>query len=417
MEPAGYDCVFITGEWVTNQTALKKKLVLKQATPVAVFVETQTGDIKAAVDFLSQTVCQDLPLAKHAMTAGPYMFKVFNRQTVRNKAKIKREGPNGSILSQSTFLLCAWYNQPPAPHKPKSTQFLTSNNSNAILDEIADHGPVEAARVVFDLGPAENKPPTKHSGEFDYYFPLHGQDGELRPRKAFIPRTARRSRMFQAFVASAPLSTLVAAKRSLHERVRMSGAVESAPVSKSSECDDEGNNKLIVLSQNSIDLVTAIPIETDATDIRQIYLPMLCKSIRARKKHAQARKAPGGASTDGDCAPTENKRRKTGIAAPKCISLEMRSFLQDQCGIEVPPEGVSRTTVVKAIPAYIKEHGLNKGKTIYPDKALSGLLGVASPGVDFTFFNMQRRFGQHFIEPPAAPQSEDPAAITINKAS
>jgi len=394
----GYDCVFVTGSWDGQQPLLFKGLRLKQQKPVAVFIECPTDKIKETVDTLAD-ISGSLPLAQHAMTVQPYVFKICNRQTVRNKPKIARTGPCGSILSQSTLVLCAWYNAPPAPHKPQTSQCMTTNKPLDILDEIADHAPFDSAKLVVDFGP--HSAVSSGLAEFDRLLPLHGQAGEFQPQKKFVPRTARRSRAFQAFLSTASLPGLLSAQRQLHERLRDGDTPPPAV----------GEPKP---SATQVDLLTALPLGTPPQDIKQLYMPMLTKAVRLRKRQqqqqatAKRKYAEGGGGDKTAAAPPPAKRQATGIATPRPISKALRRFLQDFCDLQVPQAGVPRTAVVKAIPAYIKKHNLNLGKIIHPDKELGIILGEPAPDEPFTFFNMQKRFSKHFLPPEEAQAQAQP---------
>lgn len=244
---------------------------------------------------------------------------------------------------------------------------------------------------MIDFGPASSSP----LAEFDRFFPLHGQNGEFQAQKEFVPRTARRSRAFQAFLATAALPALLSAQRQLHERLR-------AATSEPDGTEEGGSAEALTVGQAHIDLVTALPADTPPADLKRLYIPMLARATRLRKRQKQTRKC----EAPGDAPPA--KRQATGIATPRPITDELRRFLEVCCNMEVPEAGVPRTAVVKAVPAYIKKHNLNIGKIIHPDKELQQILGPPSADSGpFTFFNMQKCFSRHFLPPTATQPAGD----------
>ena len=240
----------------------------------------------------------------------------------------------------------------------------------------------------FHTGSTGSDSDSAQLAEFDRVLPLHGEAGEFIKQKAFVPRTARRTRAFQAFLTSADLSTLLSAQRQLHARLR-------------------GMPDKLALGQPQMDLLNALPPDsTDSADIRTLYLPMLARGIKAHRRRLVKQRP------DVDpLAPqkvVEKPRQPTGIATPKPISQALRRFLSECCDLEVPPEGVPRTVVVKAVPAYIKKHGLNEGKIIKPDTELALILGERdTDDPPLTFFNMQKCFGQHFLKPTDSESDPD----------
>jgi len=106
------------------------------------------------------------------------------------------------------------------------------------------------------------------------------------------------------------------------------------------------------------------------------------------KKYNKKKKKSGG----GNKAPS-------GFAKPAPISSELCAFLDVAEGSEL-----ARTSVTKALNAYIKSHNLqdeNNKRTINPDKALMQLLKL-KPDESITYFNLQKYMKAHFPKKDAS---------------
>jgi chromatin remodeling complex protein RSC6 len=106
------------------------------------------------------------------------------------------------------------------------------------------------------------------------------------------------------------------------------------------------------------------------------------------KKYNKKKKKSGG----GNKAPS-------GFAKPAPISKELCAFLDVAEGSEL-----ARTSVTKALNAYIKSHNLqdeNNKRTINPDKALMQLLKL-KPDESITYFNLQKYMKAHFPKKDAS---------------
>ena len=100
----------------------------------------------------------------------------------------------------------------------------------------------------------------------------------------------------------------------------------------------------------------------------------------------------------------QSKKAPSGFAKPMKLSKELCKFLNIDT-----EEMMARTTVTKAVNAYVKEHGLqnpeNKRELILDDK----LKSIIKPndGETVTFFNLQKYMSCHYIK-EEKPKEEKP---------
>ena len=90
---------------------------------------------------------------------------------------------------------------------------------------------------------------------------------------------------------------------------------------------------------------------------------------------------------------TKGNRTPSGFVKPAPISEELASFLGKDEGTEM-----ARTEVTKEINSYIRENSLQdpkNGRIINPDSKLQKLLKI-KPGMELTYFNLQRYMSPHF---------------------
>jgi chromatin remodeling complex protein RSC6 len=100
----------------------------------------------------------------------------------------------------------------------------------------------------------------------------------------------------------------------------------------------------------------------------------------------------------------KRSRKGTGnggkaFKTPVPITAELQAFL----GLEKGVTSLSRREVNAGLYAYVKSHGLMKGKNIYPDAALRKLLNVTE-STEVTILNFLKFINHHYIKPAPVAQ-------------
>ena len=115
------------------------------------------------------------------------------------------------------------------------------------------------------------------------------------------------------------------------------------------------------------------------------------------------------------------KKRKTqggpvrlyGIAAARSISDELTEFLGLEKGTLI-----SRTTVVKKLNDYVKEHKLQNPERkieILPDEKLGKILNVPDDHGPLTYFTMCKLISHHFPPTKAAEKEKENSGNVVEK--
>lgn len=299
---------------------------------------------------------------------GAYVFKLWHRLTNKNAPKLVQAGPRGCVLTDSVQV---WALQPNRAnvHDTRSPQTVASKKIADVVDHIADHVNT-AQRLAVVFGGEEKAGMQVGSTEFDVY--SVAEKGMVK-KKAFTPASARKSRMLRAYVETQPAVQLGRDRRML--------ALPETEAFTDAE---------LVVRQMAADSLLP-PGEVD----------QVLKKAIARKRRAEA----AGAQGKG----TKRKRGagNSGIAAVCQISEPLRHFLTAHCEMDVPAEGVPRTDVVRAIPAYVKRHGLNEGRRIHLDDNLRALIDHEVPDDEVvTFFNIYKHINHNFLKAPAAAEAQ-----------
>jgi chromatin remodeling complex protein RSC6 len=103
----------------------------------------------------------------------------------------------------------------------------------------------------------------------------------------------------------------------------------------------------------------------------------------AKRAGGKRKRASGGGGGDA-------------FVKPVPVTNELAAFLGLEKGASI-----SRAEVTKRVYAYLKSHGLQKGKLIHTDASLRKLLGVKETD-QLTILNLQTFLNHHYIK-PAAP--------------
>ena len=161
-----------------------------------------------------------------------------------------------------------------------------------------------------------------------------------------------------------------------------------APVASAAPAEDDVNVKLANAIKRQAEI--AHQQKTLASEAASLAKEVEKLAARLAKKAAGRRKR---------AAPADGSASKNGTAFIKPVpaSNELASFLGLEKGAMI-----SRRDVSKRFYAYVKSHGLQKGKVINTDASLRKLLGVTEKD-EVTILNLQSFMNKHFIKPvPAA---------------
>lgn len=315
-----------------------------------VFLFVNGDQVMEAADFL------------HTLTAvdgGAYVFKSWHKVTVKKVPRTHREGPRGCVVADNVQIWALRLNRPEV-HNNKTTQTVVSQKPTEIMDHIADHVNTDQ-RVAVVFGD-HYKPATQiGSTEFDVFSMT---EDKIVKSKTFSPQNCRKSRMLKAYVESQDVKQLTTDRKMLSEGCSTTEATNENP---------------FVLS----DL-----IQNSGMEIAQVE-KLLTRVISKKRKSAKSK----------DAKATRPVNRASGIAAKCQITDKLRDFLVEHCELTVPEDGIARTEVVRAIPAYIKKHGLNNGRIVSLDDNLKTLVrdeDVADQEV--TFFTIYKFINHNFIK-------------------
>ncbi len=137
-------------------------------------------------------------------------------------------------------------------------------------------------------------------------------------------------------------------------------------------------------------------LQAELSKIRDAVVAALSASKRLEKRVGREMRDARKNRRRVRAPPAEGEERKPSIfQVPVPISDELSVFLGGGKGNKM-----SRSSVTKAVSAYIKENKLNDKHKINPNPALRKLLGVKE-GDELTIFNMQSYLQKHYIKPAA----------------
>ena len=347
--------VYLTGwqeHWRTHLTLLKEL----HSQNGCLFVEVQTWDIQDAME-LAQTL---LPVNS---SKRPYIFKLWHRQNLKKNPKTTKKGPKGCILSDTIQVWCFPFGAVEYL-KPCSSEHIHSPRQIDVLDEIADHLTFNK-RVLVSFDSTFTTPST----EFHVFIPSLNKTIE---QKNFCLSSARKSRMFKAYLEQKNPQQLVRDKRVLVDYL---------------------DGKDIPQDEDIPQILTILPERhTEEFDVLKCsIIPMLQRVLTRKRKQLQ--------NADGTPPAKRKNVQKSGIAANCNISGPLRHFLIHECGMVIESDGVARTEVVRAIPKYIKSKELNTGKIVHPNEAMKSLLPKDfDPATELTFFNIYKHINHHFAK-------------------
>lgn len=349
--PATYESIAIFPGWndVPLETVMDQVRAL-MAKKCVVFLFVHTWQVMEAGDFLHKLTGVD---------HGAYVFKLWSRKTTKNAPKTVLEGPRGCVLSDTVQVWALQANRPDV-HDTRSAQTVVSQKITDVMDHVADHVNTDR-RVVVVFGGEEKAPAKVGSTEFDVY---SVPEGRVVKKKTFTPSSARKSRVLKAYMEAQD-------SVQLNRDRRMLARDDSEEFTE----EEKVVRQMVADSQMS------------PTDLAKVF-----KRCISRKRHAETR--------EEDTPKRKRQATSSGIAAVCQISDALRDFLVEHCDIAVAPEGLPRTEVVKAIPAYVKKHGLNEGRKINLDDNLRGLMQEDPDEEEITFFSIYKHINHNFIKTP-----------------
>ena len=361
-------------DWQDNVATLKSLIRVRPSS--CVYIEVGTCDVWNAMA-LAQWIRHNVRDIKDPDTVPPfYVFKYWKHVTNKKKPRLAWTGPGKSIASDTTQFWCFHTGPDVQMLKPRGVQTVQSGTILPILDEIADHtDAVDRLMVSFSPDP-------RHlSCEFDT---LDVVNEQINQSRSFCLSSARKSRIFASYLQQRSLPELKSDKSTILQTLKGEGDGEA----------DEKENMARALLDSVVGLDRVRTDPEHAQMVRSTMLPMIGRTITFKRR---LETPPGGATE------TKPKKRRqatnNGIAAPCAISDELRDFMVEHCGVTVPPEGIPRTHVVRAIPAYIKKHELNTGKVVHPDEEMKVLLSEDyTDDCELTFFNMYKYINHHFLK-------------------
>jgi chromatin remodeling complex protein RSC6 len=125
--------------------------------------------------------------------------------------------------------------------------------------------------------------------------------------------------------------------------------------------------------------------------------------LKSAIKRAAARRADDDGSGKAKRQKRRNGSAHSGIARKTPVSDQLYHFLTTHCGMEIDKDqGVARTDVVRALPKYIKENALNKGRLVIPDDNMKPLFpkdfDFADPETQVTFFSIYKFINHNFLK-------------------
>lgn len=347
--PSTYESVTIFPGWADAPDAAEQVRPLL-AKKCVVFVFVGAAEVMQAAALLRTLT---------GLENGAYVFKVWQKLTAKRAPKAVQAGPRGCVLADSVQVWALHVNRPNV-HDTRTPQTVAAARVTDLVDHIADHVNTER-RVAVVFGGEEKAPAQVGSMEFDVY---SVPERAVVKKKAFTPASARKGRMLRAYVETQTATQLNRDRRML-----------ALP-------DTEGftDAELVVRRMAADSLMPPAEIEK------------VLKRAITRKRKLEGQETKG----------TKRKRGgggASGIAAVCQISDALRDFLVEHCGLTVPEQGLPRTDVVRAIPAYVKKHGLNQGRQISLDDNLRSLMDheVADDEV-ITFFNIYKHINHNFLK-------------------
>tara|TARA_B110000027_G_scaffold131984_1_gene157297 strand:- start:999 stop:2051 length:1053 start_codon:yes stop_codon:yes gene_type:complete len=347
--PPSYESVTIFPGWedIPQQPVLEQIQAL-MAKKCVVFLFVHTGQVMQAADFLYKLTEVD---------HGAYVFKLWCRKTVKKTSKTVCEGPRGCVLSDTVQVWAMQLNRPDV-HDVRTMQTVASPRITEVVDHIADHVNTDR-RVVVVFGGEEKAPAKVGSTEFDIY---SVPEAGIVKKKVFTASSARKSRVLMAYIEAQGSVQLNRDRRML----------ERPDTDTFTEPEELVRRMVAECQMPSADLAKVL------------------KRTIAKKRRLETQQGKG-IKRKRQCA-------NSGIAAVCEISAPLRDFLVEHCSLVVPPEGVPRTEVVKAIPAYVKKHGLSEGRKINVDSNLRALMQGAAEDDEITYFNIYKYINHNFIK-------------------
>lgn len=355
MPSSSYESLTVFPGWDQCDDSCIERIQGLMAPKCAVFLVVEGNQVMDATDFLFKLTQMD---------HGAYVFKLWQRQTTKKVPKTARQGPRGCVVADTVQIWALETNRVEMQGN-RTFQTVVAQKPTTVMDHIADHVNTND-RVVVLFG--DDYQPTVQVGttEFDIFSVT---EDKVVKRKVFSSTSARKSRMFKAYVETHDAKQLLQDRKALAENAEEANVL--ADMIKDSELDSATVDRML---KNAITKKRRLEKKKDATAVKK--------------------RTPN----------------TSGIAAVCQVTEALRDFLVEHCEIVVPPEGIARTEVVRAIPKYIKRKNLSEGRKVTLDDNLRALMRQEDiEGQEITFFTIYKFINHNFIKKPKPePQVPEP---------
>ena len=345
MPVSSYESVTVFPGWDQCDDSCIERLRSLMAAKCAVFLVVEGNQVMDAADFLFKLTQVD---------HGAYVFKLWQRQTTKKAPKTARQGPRGCVIADTVQIWALETNRVEM-HGTRTFQTVIAQKPTPIMDHIADHVNTND-RVVVLFGDDYQPAVQVGSTEFDIFSVT---EDKVVKRKIFSPTSTRKSRMFKAYVETQDARQLTQDRKAL------------------AETPEEVEGLTGMIKDSELDPAT---------------VDKMLKSAIAKKRRLEKKK-------DTNAPKKERSPNTSGIAAVCQVTEALRDFLVEHCEITVPPEGIARTEVVRAIPKYIKRNNLSEGRKVTLDDNLRTLMRQEDiEGQEITFFTIYKFINHNFIK-------------------
>lgn len=356
MPASSYESLTVFPGWDECDDSCIERIQGLMAPKCAVFLVVEGNQVMNAADFLFKLTQVD---------HGAYVFKLWQRQTTKKAPKTVRQGPRGCVIADTVQIWTLETNRVEM-HGGRTFQTVVAQKPTTVMDHIADHVNTND-RVVVLFGDDYQPAVQVGSTEFDIFSVT---EDKVVKRKVFSATSARKSRMFKAYIETHDAKQLAQDRKALAENAEEANVL--AGMIKDSELEPATLDKML-------------------------------KSAIAKKRRLEKKK-------DTTAPKKERSPNTSGIAAVCQVTEALRDFLVEHCEITVPPEGIARTEVVRAIPKYIKRNNLSEGRKVTLDDNLRTLMRQDDiEGQEITFFTIYKFINHNFIKKEKAkpkPETE-----------